>query len=263
MHIFENDTAINQKNENTFEINITENWNINKTANGGYLLAMITRVLEHFSTKKSTPIITANFMTRCTQGPAEIKIATIHESRQFHRISASIIQDKIERVRACGTFVDPAGENHETILETGPPELENIDQCVLIPSIPNYSLYDQMDIYLDPSCAGWFKNELAEISMHKGWIKFKDNRPHDLASIALFTDAFPPPVMASQGIVAWVPTIEFSYNVRTIPETEWCKGIFRTRFITNGICEEDGELWDESGNLVAISRQISLFTKNS
>jgi hypothetical protein len=81
------------------------------------------------------------------------------------------------------------------------------------------------------------------------------------ASMFLIADSFPPAILASQGLAAWVPTIELTVNVRHVPETEWLKGMFRTRFVTCGLVEEDGEVWDEEGNLVAISRQIAQYRK--
>jgi acyl-CoA thioesterase len=118
-----------------------------------------------------------------------------------------------------------------------------------------------MNVLLDPSSAGWMQQKLVNISEHKGWISFKEDRPHDMASVLFMADAFPPPVFASQGVAAWVPTIELSVNVRSIPSTKWLKCIFRTRHITCGLLEEDGELWDEHGTLVAVSRQIAQFRK--
>ncbi len=70
-----------------------------------------------------------------------------------------------------------------------------------------------------------------------------------------------PPVFASFGLTAWVPTIELSVNVRKIPDTLILKAIFKSRFISSGLVEEDGELWDTTGELVAISRQISKYRK--
>jgi hypothetical protein len=127
--------------------------------------------------------------------------------------------------------------------------------------MPTYTLYSQMDARLDPACAGWMQGRLSDISEHKGLISFKDNRNYDVMSVALVADAFPPPIFASQGLIAWVPTIELTVNIRNIPVTKWLKCIFRTHFINCGLLEADGEIWDENGELVAISRQIAQFRK--
>ena len=116
-----------------------------------------------------------------------------------------------------------------------------------------------MDIRLDPACTGWFEGKLSDRSEIKGWIRFKDDRAFDVPSILLAADAFPPAVLTSQGMVAWVPTLECSINIRKLPASKWLKCIFRTRYITCGLLEEDGEVWDEQGTLVAISRQIAQF----
>ena len=82
-------------------------------------------------------------------------------------------------------------------------------------------------------------------------------------ALILMADSFPPPVLSSHGLVAWVPTIEMSVNIRSLPKTPWVKACFRSRYITCGLVEEDGELWDEDGNILAISRQIAQFRKLS
>jgi len=125
--------------------------------------------------------------------------------------------------------------------------------------MPNYTLFGHMDIRLDPACVGWWSGDLSDTSECKGWFIFKKERPFDIPSILLVADAFPPPVLSSQGMVAWVPTLEFSVNIRHIPTTDWLKCIFRTRFITCGLLEEDGEIWDQNGELVAITRQIAQY----
>lgn len=118
-----------------------------------------------------------------------------------------------------------------------------------------------MDVLLDPSCAGWMQNRVVDKSENKGWIRFKDRRPFDIPSLLLVADSLPPAVLASQGMVGWVPTIELSVNIRNLPKTEWLNCSLRTRFITCGLLEADGEVWDEAGNLVAISRQIAQMRK--
>jgi len=125
--------------------------------------------------------------------------------------------------------------------------------------MPGFTLFGQLDIRLDPICTGWMAGNLSERSETRGWIKFKDNRAFDALSLLLIADSFPPAVFASQGMVAWVPTLEFSVNIRSLPTTTWLKCIFRTRFITCGLLEEDGEIWGQDGQLIAISRQIAQY----
>jgi hypothetical protein len=104
---------------------------------------------------------------------------------------------------------------------------------------------------------------LTDRSEIKGWIRFKDDRAFDVPAILLAADAFPPAVLTSQGMVTWVPTIECSINIRNLPASKWLKCFFRTRFITCGLLEEDGEIWDENNALVAISRQIAQYRPHS
>ena len=44
---------------------------------------------------------------------------------------------------------------------------------------------------------------------------------------------------------------------RQIPTGTRLATSFSSRFVKNGLVEEDGEIWDEHGNLIAISRQIA------
>lgn len=261
MHIFTKDIAIEQKDKNIFGIDISENWSINNVPNGGYLIALLSQALLSGTEKTSTPLITASFISRCKPGPGEIKIRKTGNSKRTDRFHASLFQDGKERIMALGTFFEGNGNEYKRY-EKGPPVFPSREDSVPVPEIPNYSLYSNTAVYVDPSTAGWMKGEeLADVSANRGWIRFKEPRKHDIASIALFADAFAPPALVTHGPVAWVPTIEFTLNIRSMPVTEWCKAEFRTRFISGGICEEDGEIWDEEGNLVALSRQIALFDK--
>jgi hypothetical protein len=92
-------------------------------------------------------------------------------------------------------------------------------------------------------------------------MRFKGGNPYDLLSLLLIADSLPPAVMATHGIVAWVPTIELSVNICNLPQLSWLNCCLRTRFITCGLFETDGEIWDEVENLIAISRQIAQVKK--
>lgn len=42
------------------------------------------------------------------------------------------------------------------------------------------------------------------------------------------------------------------------PAPGWLAWVFTTRFVTDGVIEEDGEIWDWEGHLVAQGRQLAL-----
>lgn len=259
MHQFDQDISFAPEKPGLFAGNITANWSINEVPNGGYLMAIAANAMLQGSEMKATPIITANFLNRCEPGKATIAVERMSKSRQFDRFQARLYQKDEEKIRAFGTF---ASEKNECILESheiAAPAIAERETCVPIPEMPGFPLFGQLDIRLDPACTGWMAGDLSERSEIKGWIKFRDHRAFDTLSLLLIADSFPPAVFASQGMVAWVPTLEFSVNIRSIPTTTWLKCVFRTRFITCGLLEEDGEIWDENGRLIAIARQIAQY----
>jgi hypothetical protein len=92
----------------------------------------------------------------------------------------------------------------------------------------------------------------------RGWFAFADHRPSDPLSLALAADGFPPAVFHLELPSGWVPTVELTVHVRDVPAPGPLRAVFRTRFVTNGMFEEDSELWDSTGRLVAMSRQLAL-----
>lgn len=259
MHRFDDDIAVTPGDDGRYTGVISSNWSINEVPNGGYLMALMANAMLQAGRMAATPIVTANFLRRSAPGEATIAIERMSQSRQFERFEALLQQGGEEKIRAFGTFAD---DKNECILEryqAKPPDIADLSQCVPIPELPGFTIYRHLDIRLDPACTGWFEGRLSDRSEMKGWIRFRDSRHFDVPSILLAADAFPPAVLSSQGMVAWVPTLECSVSFRNVPSTDWLKCIFRTRYITCGLLEEDGEIWDADGNLVAISRQIAQY----
>lgn len=257
MHLFDIDTLFEEQSAGILSGRITDNWSINGNPNGGYLVAVAAAGLLKSSEKQHTPVLTANFISRCEPGKADLSTWEIAQSRQFCRMEARLLQKGREKMRMLATFADEPEKCLVKRYETSPPEMPPPEKCVQFPKLSKYTLYDNADVRLDPSCTGWMENRLSPVSEIKGWFSFRDAREFDICAVALAADAFPPAVLASQGMVAWVPTLELSINIRNMPITRWLKCRFRTRFINCGLLEEDGEIWDENGEIVAISRQIA------
>ena len=261
MHVFDLDISLEEQEPFLFLANLSDHWSVNGFPNGGYLMALLANAMRQKSEKKFTLIITANYISRCSPGNAHVMVEAISQSTQFDRLEAKLMQGGKERIRAIGTFANWNHGQTEKRYETSEPKISPITACIPIPRQANYSLFQQLDIRLDPACAGWLEDKLAEKSEQKGWVKFREDRPFDMLSVLLAADSFPPPVLASHGRIAWLPTIEYSVNMRNIPQSIWLICVFRTRFIHDGILESDGEIWEEGGELVSISRQIAQLKK--
>ena len=80
-----------------------------------------------------------------------------------------------------------------------------------------------------------------------------------LADAPIFLDASIPPVLGAI-VSGWVPTINWRVDFKAHPREGSGPLRFRfgTRRVTGGFLEEDGELWDGEGRLVAVSRQLAM-----
>ncbi|MEW5735213.1 MAG: thioesterase family protein [Thermodesulfobacteriota bacterium] len=257
MHPYDQDIAVVEETPGVFSGRVTNGWSIANVPNGGYILSLVANMASSSTEKRGTPILTANYVYRGQPGPFRGEVEKIAGSRQYDRFQVRLAQEGAERVRAFCTFREQNGLCAERRYEQDPPVLAPVEECVAIPRMPGFTLYDNVEVRLDPSCAGWMLGSPAAVSESKGWFSFLEQRPPDLFSVILAADAFPPAIMASQGILPWVPTIELSVSIRNLPETRWLAGRFRTRYVDCGILEEDGEVWDANGRLCAVSRQIA------
>lgn len=259
--MFNEDLRLKPAGEGRFQTMISDRWSINGTPDGGYLMALAAGAALSGSDKNGLSILTANFINRSQPGPAALAAARIGASRHFDRWQVGLFQEEIETIRCLVTLSDGTPDGTEACYEKTAPTLAPPGVCVPFGQMPGYTLFDNMDVLLDPDCAEWTTGKLGDRAELRGWIKFKNDRPFDAPALLLVADAFPPPIFATQGMVAWVPTLEMSVNIRNLPQTRWLKCVFRSRFLNGGMVEEDGEIWDENGELAAISRQVAQYRR--
>jgi hypothetical protein len=131
---------------------------------------------------------------------------------------------------------------------------------VQVPSNEFFRIGYQFDLRLDPVVAGWITGAPPGVAEMRGVIGFADGREPDLLSLPLFADAVVPAIF---GIVRprHVPTLEMTVHFRAAPAPGPLRFRFSTRFAFGGHLEEDGELWDSTGQLVAQSRQLAVLSQ--
>ena len=119
----------------------------------------------------------------------------------------------------------------------------------------------RVDLRLHPDDAGFASGAPSGEPRVRGWFRLRDGESIDTLGLLLAVDAFPPTAFNARLPVAWTPTVELTAHVRARPAPGWLRCAFTTRFVTGGFLEEDGEIWDDSGRLVAQSRQLALIPR--
>lgn len=242
-----------------FRGTITDRWDIlGGRPNGGYLLAVATRALAGAVHHPDPVTVTGHFLRPPAAGPVDIGIEVLREGRGHTTAMAALRQEGREFLRVIATFGDLAAASGPTAVAAVPPVVPSPESCVDARETPMPTwkepppFFHRLDLRLSsPAAAGDI------LGLVQGWVRFADGRPPDVLSLPLFADAYPPAVF-SVAPAAWVPTVELTVHVRARPAEGWLTGSFRTRFLVKGYLEEDGELWDSTGRLVALSRQLAM-----
>jgi len=258
--------AVTPSDQGRWTVDLDGSWSIGGSMNGGYLLAAMVGAATTATQRPDPLAVTATFLSPPTSGPAEITVAVVKRGRRSTVTEIVLGQDGRDHVRATAVLGDLdrlEGPSLDAIRPSVPPR----PQCVSIADRPGPGgigppeIFKHFDLRLAPGI-GWLSGSprrpvAGEEALIEGWTRFADGRPPDVVSLMLFADAFPPAVL-DQHQASWVPTLQYSVYVRARPETDWLQGSFRTRSMVGGLLEEDGELFDASGRLVALSRQLAL-----
>lgn len=190
-----------------------------------------------------------------------MEVETIRRGLSHATLMGRLTQGGREFLRVLGTYGDLAAASGPTRLAGQAPQLPPPEDCISSreaqassPAVAESTFFERLELRLAPP---GFVQAAEFIGRVEGWVRFADGREPDVAAVPLFADAFPPPVFAHLPS-SWVPTVELTVHVRGRPAPGWLAGSFRTRFLVDGYLEEDGELWDSTGRLVALSRQLAL-----
>ncbi len=259
---FDLDTEVRPSESGRAEVVISPRWSIGNAPNGGYLASMMTRAMCASLTQKDPFSLSLHFVRPARPGAAVVETEIVREGKGLSTAMGKLVQDGRELVRALGTFGDlTALAGHVAHPTMAPPELPPPDACT--PGRPgptsDISLADRVDMRLRPGSVSWLVRTKSQQATLSGWVRFGDRRPFDVLSLLFFADAFPPPVLnLEQARASWVPSIELTVHVRRIPRPDgWLRGQFTTRALIGDYLDEEGMLWDEDGELVAMSRQLA------
>jgi acyl-CoA thioesterase len=265
--------AVRPDERGVYDGALGEGWRIGGGVNGGLLLATAARALsmelsssDGLTAHPDPLAISAYYLTPGEPGPATVRTSVVRRGRAVSTAQASLLQDdgvggEVERVRVLGTFGDLAVVGSDVRTTASPPVLPPPEECTSAAEAPpqflkHASLLERLDLRLDPATTGWAVGRPSGNGVIRGWLRMADGHEPDALLLLLAVDALPP-VAFELGLPGWTPTLELTAHVRCRPAPGWLRVNLISRTMSGGNLEEDAEVWDSQGRLVALSRQLA------
>jgi acyl-CoA thioesterase len=240
--------------------------------NGGALIATVLRAVLDTSPHPHPVATSASFLRVARLAPAEIEVTWLRQGRTAATARAALIQDGelvLDTTVTTGTVPGVTGGVPDApgpgeLAWTGPPpDFPPAAQCVDLgpwhgsvsaDGAEGYAL--QVQVLLDPATTGWRRREPSGQPEMRAYFTLREEREPDAYLLALAVDGLPPTVFGL-GATGWAPTVELTWYMRAVPVPGPLRVAARSRSVAGGWFDEESEVWDAAGRLVAQSRQLA------
>ena len=262
MSEFDDATALTAHPDGTYSATLSDDWSIGDAVNGGLLMSLAAKAVSDAAADHHPHPLTfsAVFLSPGAPGAATVAPTLLRTGRSMSTAEVVVSQDGTERLRALVTMGDVSAQAEPIRKQTPMPVFAPIEECIAAdnapPSLAQAGLLKRFDLLMDPETVGWAMGQPSGDGEMRAWIRFADGHEADPVALLTFLDALPP-VAFDLGAQGWVPTVEFTGYVRAVPAPGPLAVRLRTSTVTGNLLEEDAEIWDSTGRLVAQSRQLA------
>jgi hypothetical protein len=274
---FDRAIALTPVSDGTYSAELDGGWVVGGGVNGGYLLAVIGNAVRDVLASHGhvDPFsVSAHYLSASVPGPATVETHLVRQGGRFSTVAVTISQPvdgvPTPRITALATYGD-LDRAHDAASDAAAdalhlalpvPDLPPRERCVASTDAPAEikriaPLIDRFGTLLDPETAMWAIGKPSRKGVIQGWFKLADDRPLDPLALLMVVDALPPTTF-DLGMPGWAPTLELTAHVRAKPAPGWAVVRHATRTVAGGLFEEDCDVWDSTGRLVAQSRQLAL-----
>lgn len=259
LYDFDADSQVSAEENGVHKATITDRWHaLGGGPNGGYLLGVCLRALGQKMAFSDPLVASAYFLRPGVVADADVTTELIRTGRRVGTGSATLSQEGKERLRVTATFGDLEQAGGRTLLVNKAPDLPAPEDCVDPlngEGLPGVSITERVE-YRFAEMPGWWQGKPIDVPSMEFWMRFKDGRDPDLVSLPTLVDAAPPAVLAVGEFAS--STLELTVHLRAKPAPGWVACRASTRHLVGGYHEEDFEIWDSRGVLVAQARQFAM-----
>jgi acyl-coenzyme A thioesterase PaaI-like protein len=255
---FDEATRAIRVDETTYDVCLDDGYSIGGPLNGGYLMAVILRAVVDSSPHEHPVSTSAQFLRSPTPGPARVRLEHLKAGRTTAVTRATLVRDDVsylDMLVTTATLGDPADD-----WSAEPPvAMPALAECHSLPDPKpesNMTLNAQMEMRFDPPTIGWLKGAPTGRPESRAYWRLAEPQDPDPFVLALAVDSLPP-VVFSAGARGWAPTVELTWYLRALPAPGWLTLYGSGRLISDGWFDEEVEVRDSAGRLVAQSRQLA------
>ncbi|GEP34874.1 hypothetical protein NSZ01_26420 [Nocardioides szechwanensis] len=264
--VFDKTTAVTPDGDGRYAAELDAGWVVGGGLNGGYLLSLMGNAMRAALPGKPDPlVVSAYFLGASAPGAATVEVDVRRSGGSTATVAADLRQGDDTRITVLATFGDLDRNAGDVRTTAQPFELPPIEQCVpntmAPPEVRRIApLMDRFDMRFHPDHVGWAVGQPTGEAVMSAWFKLEDDREPDPISLLLVVDALPP-VTFNLAKPGWAPTLELTAHVRAKPAPGWLRVRHQSHNVAGGMFEEDCEVWDSAGRLVAQSRQLALLPR--
>lgn len=248
--------------DQSFEL--PEGWAQGRAFFGGFSAAV---AYQHgangVDTEQALRAMTVSFVAPLAAGPVQLKRRILREGKSVTQVSVEICQQDAVGLSALLTF----GRSRPSVVSVTDTPAANVPGREHGPGMPESDVVPQFARHFEYSLsvgAMPFSNQPER--EFGGWIRYAtEDHPIDIGLFLGLVDAWPPAVLphlsqpAPASSLTW--TIEFPQPLSSQRRTrDWWQYVAYIDYAADGYGHTHAHIWDEDGELVAISRQtITVF----
>ncbi|WP_181407752.1 acyl-CoA thioesterase [Nocardioides sambongensis] len=261
-YLLDDAVATEPLGDGVHRVQLTADWHTaNGTPNGGYILAVLQHAAMREAAHPDPLSIAITYFRPAVAGEAEVRVREVRVGRRVSTYDAILVQHDKEIAHAVLSTHDWDATGSIEHTPHAAPEIPGPEECPdssgLIP--PGMMAILDRYRYAMPEAPGWLSGNPSGVTESLAWIRSADGRPVDALLAGAMVDAFWP-VTAEIGHVASA-TIQLTVHYRRRAEnTRWALGHVTSRHVIAGYHDEDVELWDEHGRLIAQGRQLAILS---
>ena len=259
--------------DNKFIVNPDINYFVGNTPHGGYLMALMQKALTNILPHSTAISSSVQYLDRIDAKPFELEVDVFKKSRGS---SSGIVKLKQDN-KICTTFTGTCSDfefmkGYDDLQKPLPKIFNDSNKKDYVNM--NYdkiskgftpAFIQQLECLIHPDHAWWNReakqNNQDNEARCSAFLEMEGGKP-DQFCLSFYSDILPPVVSNKYGPLGWIPTITLTTHIRQLPTTSEVYADFKASDINKGYFEQDCNIWDLDGNLVASSRQLTRILKS-